>query len=122
MKITTWKLGYDKRLPIVAFFYVDEKGKAIAQGNQEKLFKKAERLLPIIKVSFPGTSEGSVGFELLSKDQIKIAMCDDVERSSGKIIERKYYFGAEAETAGEGASMLEETYRVSGRFYSCKFI
>lgn len=64
LKIQTWNPGHDPRLPIRAFFYVNEQGRPFAERDREQFERMTTIRLPVLKVTFPGEREGSIVFEV----------------------------------------------------------
>ncbi len=65
MKVQTWNPGYDPRLPIRAFFYLDDQGRPFAERDREQFERATGMHLPIIKVLIAGEGERNVVFEFL---------------------------------------------------------
>lgn len=65
LKIQTWDPGYDPRLPIRAFFYVNDQGKPFAVRDRERFEQVTKIHLPVLKVTFPGEREGNIKFEFV---------------------------------------------------------
>lgn len=65
LKIQTWRPGYDPRLPIAAFFYINEQGKPFARRDRDQYEALSRIRLPIIKMTFPDDSGGSITFEFV---------------------------------------------------------
>lgn len=65
MKVQTWNPGYDPRLPVAAFFYVNEKGEPFARRDREKYLALTKIRVPLIKVIFPEMTDAPVKFEFV---------------------------------------------------------
>ncbi|MFJ4371532.1 hypothetical protein ACIP1T_02800 [Pseudomonas japonica] len=65
MKVQTWNPGYDPRLPIRAFFYLNDQGRPFAERDREQFERVTGMHLPIIKVLIAGEGERNFVFEFL---------------------------------------------------------
>lgn len=65
MKVQTWSPGYDPRLPIRAFFYLNDQGRPFAERDREQFERVTGMHLPIIKVLIAGEGERNFVFEFL---------------------------------------------------------
>lgn len=65
LKVETWKKGYDPRMKIRAFFYVNAEGKPTAQHDRDVYQKVSGIRVPVVEMTFPGTKGGSVTFKVV---------------------------------------------------------
>lgn len=65
LKIQTWSKGYDKRLKIRAFFYVNEEGKSFARRDRDAYEKVSGIRVPLVALTFPAGGTGAVTFKVV---------------------------------------------------------
>ncbi|MFJ4371531.1 hypothetical protein ACIP1T_02795 [Pseudomonas japonica] len=65
LKIQTWNKGYDKRLKIRAFFYVNEEGKSFARRDRDAYEKVSGIRVPLVALTFPASGTGDVTFKVV---------------------------------------------------------
>lgn len=68
--IAEWQQNIGNVLPIKAFFYTLEQGKAGAQYDQRDFLNVTGISRPIIQVSLPSTSTGKAVFRFIAADQV----------------------------------------------------
>lgn len=64
-KIQTWNPGYDPRLPIRAFFYINEQGRPFAERDRDRFKEMTNLQLPLIKLTLLQEPKGKVAFEYI---------------------------------------------------------
>lgn len=69
MKLETWRAGIPGQLPIEAFFYTLETGIQSVQHDQRRFHELTGIVLPIIRITLPGTFQGQATFEYREADQ-----------------------------------------------------
>lgn len=65
LKIQTWNKGYDKRLKIRAFFYVNDEGKPFARRDRDAYEKVSGIRVPLVALTFPAGGTGDVTFKVV---------------------------------------------------------
>lgn len=63
MKVQTWDPGHDPRLPIKAFFYINDQGKPFAQRDRDQFEKATKIHLPLLKITLSETMGEPLRFE-----------------------------------------------------------
>ncbi|MBV6752182.1 hypothetical protein KV580_17835 [Pseudomonas chlororaphis] len=69
MKMETWPAGIPGELPIETFFYTRDTGIRSVQHDQERFHDLTGIVLPIIRITLPGTFQGQATFEYREADQ-----------------------------------------------------
>ncbi|MHA6196549.1 hypothetical protein ACX3YG_19505 [Pseudomonas wadenswilerensis] len=62
MKVQTWNPGHDPRLPIRAFFYINDQGKPFAERDRDQFEQSTKIHLPILKLTIPDQNSGQLSF------------------------------------------------------------
>lgn len=65
LKIETWKAGYDPRLPIIAFMYVNNDGKAYAERDRAAYEKVSGKRVPVVLMTFPESDSAPITFKVV---------------------------------------------------------
>ncbi len=68
-KLATWPTGIPDQLPIEAFIYTLNTGIVSVQHDQKRFHDLTGIVLPIIKLTLPGTFQGQATFEYRDADQ-----------------------------------------------------
>lgn len=68
LRLTTWRQGIGEKLPIQAFFYVNN-GLSYAQYDQRDYYKQTNIFIPIIKITLPNSLSEDVKFNYIASDQ-----------------------------------------------------